>query len=119
MTGKQAPDLAPIGFGRPAIGARHAQIGQRHPLGTEHAEHIVIGRHEELRGIGKRRVLGIPARIGMAMRTYDRQVPHPVIKRAGQIAGAPLRREKPVLIHQCHASPHPPMRIKLVLAVIV
>ena len=68
MLREQTPDLARIGLDRTAVDAGNAEIFERHALAVEHAEHIMIGRDEQLRGIGEGKVLGEPARVGMAMR---------------------------------------------------
>ncbi len=68
MRRKTPPDGARVGLYRPAIPARNTEILQRHALAVEHAEDIVIGHHEQPRRVGERRVLRIPARVGVAVR---------------------------------------------------
>ena len=75
----------------------------------------MVGRHEQLRGVGKRLVLSKPARIGMAVRADDRQIAHLFVQRAGQIAGAALGREQAVVVQQCHVIPSDSLAIPLVV----
>ena len=92
----------------PAAGLPHAEVGQRHPLRAEHAEHVVVRRYEQLRRIGKRRILGIPARIGVPVRADDRQPSDFGMKAPRHRPGALLDGEQPVRIKQlpdAHAIP--------------
>ncbi len=69
---EQSPDVSRIDFDRTTVNARNAEVLHRYALAVEHAKHIMVRRHEQLRGIGKRLVLREPARVGMTMRRYDR-----------------------------------------------
>jgi hypothetical protein len=40
---EDAPDLAPVGFGRAAIDPRHAHRLERHALAVDHPEDVVVG----------------------------------------------------------------------------
>ena len=48
------------------------------------------------RGVGERRVIGVPLRIGMAVRAHDRQLRDRGVERARKIAGGGIGREQPV-----------------------
>jgi hypothetical protein len=96
ILGEQEPDPAAVGLHFGAIAARDAEPLQLYALRIEHAGHIVVGLHEEGRGIGKRRVLGIPGGIGVAVRRNDRQAGDAVVKPAGDVASRRLDRKKPV-----------------------
>ena len=60
----------------------------------------MVGRDEQLRRIGERRVRRKPARVGVAMRADDRQVLHAGVEIAGSGARLRLRRKKQVRIGQ-------------------
>ena len=110
VLGETAPDLARVGFHRFAVDTGHAELGERDALGMEHPEDVVVGDDEQLGGIGKWLVLGEPARIGMAMRTDDRQVGDRSMEVTGQCARGWVRRKQSVRIEQPHdqASPSRP-----------
>jgi hypothetical protein len=103
MRREAPPDGAGVLLDRPAVGARHAQLLERDALRMEHPEDVVVGGHEEARGVGESRVLGIPARIGMAVGADDGKAAHRAVERAGYAAGAVLDREQTVLVEQRHA----------------
>ncbi len=96
---------AAVGLGRAAVGAGNAEVGQRHALRAEHAEDVVVGDDEELRGIGEGQVLGVPARVGMAVRADDRQVADLGVERARKAAHRGIGRKQPIRIQQRHAVP--------------
>ncbi len=99
------PDRARVLLHRPAIGARHPKILERDALRVQHPEDVVVGRHEEPRGVRKGRILGEPARVGVAVRADDRKPLHRAVEQAGDLARAPLDREEPVLVQKRHAAP--------------
>ena len=100
VLGEAAPDRAAVGLGRAAVGARHAEVGERHALRAEHAEDVVVGDDEELRRIGERQVLGVPARVGVAVRADDRQVAHLGVERARKAPHRGIGRKQPVRIQK-------------------
>jgi hypothetical protein len=91
-------------FRRAAVDTRDAQSLERDALRVQHPEDVVIGRHEELRRIGKGRVLGEPARIGVAMRTDDRQIADAFVEIAGEPTRRRVRRKQPIFVQQSHLS---------------
>jgi hypothetical protein len=108
VLGKQPPDLAAVGFGGTAIGPRHAETFEADALRKQHAEDVVVGRDEQLRRIGKRLVLGIPARICVTMRADDRLIGNALIQFTGDSARLRINRKQPVRNQKCH--PNPPYR---------
>src|SRR5215207_4615745 len=95
---KAAPDRPWIRFDGAAVPAADAETFEAYALAVKHAKDVVIRHHEETGRIGKRLVLGIPARIRMAVRRYDRQAPHPLVETAGHSAGRGIGRQEPVLV---------------------
>ena len=69
-------------------------------LAVEHAEDVVVGHHEKRRRIGKRRVLRIPARIGVAVRRDDRQVLDTGVEAARHGARPRIGRKQPIVVDQ-------------------
>ena len=88
----------------------HAEIGQRHALRAEHAEDVVVGGDEQLGGVGKGRVLGEPARVGVAVRAEDRQAGDLGVERAGDAARRGVGGKQAVGIKQRHCAPSPVRR---------
>ena len=96
--GKAPPDGAPIAFGQPAILARHAQRAQIHPLAHQHARHIMVGHDQQLRRVGKWRVFGIPARLGVPVRADQRQVADALEQIARDVAGRGVGGKQAVVV---------------------
>ena len=114
-----APDLARIGLDRAAVLARNAHVLQRHVLAVKHAENVVVGRDEQPCRIGEGRILGIPARIGMAVRRDDRQVAHLGVKAARDRARREIHREQPVGVDQRRGERGGSLRLHLALRALI
>jgi len=83
VLGEGLPDLAMIRLDRTPISPRDAQRLQGHALGVEHAENIMVGDDEQVRGRAEGRVLvGQQRRIDVAVRRYDWQSGDTVIELA-------------------------------------
>src|SRR6185312_13427231 len=81
------------------------QVFQRHAVGVQQAQDVVVGLNDQRRRLRKRRVLGENARIHMAVRRDDRQRLRLFVQRA---RGAPDRGigiEKAVGIQTVGAQP--------------
>jgi hypothetical protein len=98
---KNPPDGAAVALDRCAVEARHAEAFQRNALAEQHAEDIVVRDDQQARRIGERLVEGIPARIGVAVRTDDRQVLYGGVECAGDRTHARLGREQQIGVDQC------------------
>ena len=98
--GEKPPDGARVRRDRAAVTARDAEILQRDALAVEHAEDVMVRHHEQPRRIGERLVLGVPARIGVAVRGDDRQGLDVVVEAPRHGAGGRIGRKKPVLVNQ-------------------
>ena len=62
----------------------------------------MVGRHEELRGVGEGRVLGEPARLGVAVGADDRELFDGGVQGAGEGAALGLDGKEPVGVQQAH-----------------
>jgi len=100
VLGKAPPNLAWIVLNGATVDPPDAEILQLDALAVEHPVDVVIGDDEELRGIFERFVLGEPARIGVTMRRYDRQVAHAVIEPAGYGARFGIGGQQAILMQQ-------------------
>ena len=98
MGGKEAPDRARVGLDRPAIDTRYPQVLQRDALRTQHPEDIMVGRHEKLGRVGKRLILGKPARVGVAVGADNGQVPDSTKKTARNVPNGRICRKQPVIV---------------------
>ena len=92
---EQPPRRARIGCRR-AVAIGYAQRGKRDALAVEHAIDIMIRREQQAGRIGPRRIVGEPARIGVAVRADDRRIGDGGVKRPRDIARAGIRREQSV-----------------------
>ena len=79
-----------------------------HALGMQHAEDVVVGDDEELRRIGEGRVLGEPARVGVAVGADDRQRRDGRVEAPGQVAHGADPAETAGPDRERHASSLPP-----------
>ena len=93
VLGEDAPRGTRIGPASP-----DAQILQRNPLRIQHAEHVMVGMQQQFGRIAKRLVISEPRRIGMPMRTDDRQIGDIGIELARKGADAGFRREQAILM---------------------
>jgi hypothetical protein len=96
ILGEAAPDLPRVGLGPTAVDPRHAEFLERHALAVEHPEDVVIGDDEQRRRIRKRLVLREPRRIGVSVRTDDRQVLDRAIELARDRAGLGIGRKQAI-----------------------
>jgi len=76
ILGEEAPDPAAIGLDRRAVQRGHPKIFQPDPLAEQHPENIVVRNDQQLGGVGEVLVLGVPARIGVAVRRNNREILH-------------------------------------------
>ena len=100
VVGEAAPDLAWIGFYRAAVGPRHAQVLETRALTVEHAMHVVVGNDEQPCRVGEGSVVGEPSRVGVAVRTDDRQLGDRSVEVACYGARFGLGGEKPVWVER-------------------
>ncbi len=94
--GERVPYPARVRRDRTAIVARNAQVLESYALAVEHPEHVVVRRDEQRRGVGERRVVGEPLRIGVAVRTDDGQILHRRVQAARESADRRVGGEQPV-----------------------
>ena len=99
--GEQVPDFPTVRLDRRAVQRRHAEILQPHALREQHPEYVMIRHDQQLRRIGERFVERVPARVGMAMRTDDRQPLHALIEGAGDRTHSVLGGEQAIRMRQC------------------
>ena len=88
---------------RPNIKLRRAHRRQRDTVRTLHAKYIVIRRHEQGGRVGKSRIFGKPARVGMAMCADDRQIANRSSQRPCNVTQRRRNRKQPVRV-QNHLS---------------
>ena len=100
VAGEELPDLARVGLDRSAVFARDAELLEPHALRIKHAEDVVIWLDEKRRGIGKGIVLGIPARVGVAVRGDDRQVAHRGEEPSCDAAGHRIGGKEAIVVQQ-------------------
>ena len=103
VLGEAAPDRSSVGLGLATVGTGNAEVGERHALRAEHAEDIVVGDDEELRRVGEGQVLGVPARVGMAVRADDRQVAYLGVERARKAPHRGIGWKQAIRIQKGHA----------------
>ena len=75
---------------------------KRDTLAVKHAIYVVVTNDEQLRRIVKGLVLGEPARVSVAVRADDRQVPNVGVDPLGDGACVGFGREKPVFVEDRH-----------------
>jgi hypothetical protein len=62
----------------------------------------MVGHHEQRRRIGKGLVSGIPSRVGVAVRRYDREIADLDVKGSGKVAGCRIGGKQAVFVDQRH-----------------
>ena len=96
MIGEQLPDLAWVGLDRCTVARRDAQALERDALRVEHARDVVIGDHQQRRGIGERLVAGEQFRLDVPVRAHQRQRLHASVEVDGDLSSRGFRVEVPV-----------------------
>ena len=99
---EQAPDLPAVFLGGSAICTRHPQGLKRHALRMKHAEHVVIGRDEEIGRVWKMGILREPTRVRVTMGRNDRRGFDGFIERARNVACSCLCWKQPVGVKERH-----------------
>src|ERR1019366_2289427 len=98
-----APSLTRVGALLP-IHLRNPQRLQRHALRVQHPENVVVRLDEQRSRIGKRLILGEPARISMTVWRNDRQVANSLIQLHSHGARGGFSRKKSICIQ--HGVPY-------------
>src|SRR5690348_15060858 len=94
------PDRARIRFGDSAVATGHTEGLELHTLAVQHPEDVVIRDDQQRRRIGERLVVGEPSRIGMAVRTDDRQIADRLVQMPRDLSRRRIGREKPIRMKQ-------------------
>ena len=95
-----------------AIHRRHAQRLEPHALRIEHTKQVVIGHKQQLGRVLERRIGRPPARIGVPVRTYDRQAGDLGVKRAGDVSRGRIGRKQPIRMQGQRARLHSASAVK-------
>jgi len=98
MLGKNSPHLARI------TDLRHTNLKviQRNALAVQHAMHVMVRLDKQCSRIRKRLVLSEPRRLGMSMRTENRQLANTIVKPSGDGTGLWICGKKSVVVKQWH-----------------